>query len=375
MEKLNRMQALIVDSSIIDPYGHPHEWAKRIGRELVNQKAKVQFIVNRKADLNSLSDLSRIGDVEPSLIINESRINYHRISSKDELLFHRKACGELTDLISLRKDTDLFIFPTASSASIEAYGWSETDAEARFILHRDPVIHSSDARVGPSILKRACHRMLENKEFGKLSTPEPELVNRLSTLGLGTPVELLPYPLDKIDRDHRWFKPERKFTIGFFGVQRANKGIQTIQEIIKRTVNYNIQFILHDGRGLLDRRLFQGNVEIVGYQPDLYPFMDRCHVILLPYNRSAYDGHGSGVLMEAAALGIPVVCTSGTIPGKRLKSLGFGELALGDRFGDFWQATKKVIVNYEKYKQAALKTQQHIHAHHGTCKAVEHLMN
>lgn len=131
--------------------------------------------------------------------------------------------------------------------------------------------------------------------------------------------------------DHR---RNGQFTIGVFGTPRRDKGKYRLApifaELLAQTVTKEARFefsalVQKDSRRYRALRLrasfaskLRSDMGRVSFLPaemsseDFISHIRRCDVVLLPYNRAAYERRGSGVMVDAVAHGVPVICQSGT---------------------------------------------------------------
>lgn len=162
------------------------------------------------------------------------------------------------------------------------------------------------------------------------------------------------------------------FTVGVFGPPRRDKGKYRLAPILAeflskaRTMRApsGIKVLIqNDNR--LDRALrlraslvakLRTDVGKVSFLPaemsnaDFISHMRQCDVILLPYNRAAYERRGSGVIVDAVAHGVPAICQSGTAMCELIES-GNGMAASNDR--EFAAGLLALARNPEPYRTAA----------------------
>lgn len=77
--------------------------------------------------------------------------------------------------------------------------------------------------------------------------------------------------------------------------------------------------------------------------------LQKAAIVLLPYDQNHYKHTISGILLEAFALGKPVITTSGTWLAKQVKRYG-GGITLGEAFTDaILAAIESIFKDYPKF--------------------------
>lgn len=162
------------------------------------------------------------------------------------------------------------------------------------------------------------------------------------------------------------------FTVGIFGSPRRDKGKYRLAPIfaafLKQARAMNIRrspamLIQNDGRFDRAMRLraslaakLRTDIGKVRFLPaemtsaDFISHLRQCDVVLLPYIREAYERRGSGVMVDAVAHGIPVICQSETAMCELIES-GNGLAASSD--SEFVECLVAMATNPDRYRQAA----------------------
>lgn len=119
---------------------------------------------------------------------------------------------------------------------------------------------------------------------------------------------------------------DRRVTIGFLGHQRPEKGFQFIPDIIEylQSRSLPVKVLVHNSGPADDdvserlRLLSKANspmvefVESAGDHLEWQGLLDRCDLMVLPYEPNRYRNSGSGLATEAVGSGIPMVVPAGT---------------------------------------------------------------
>lgn len=114
----------------------------------------------------------------------------------------------------------------------------------------------------------------------------------------------------------------KKMTLGFLGSARKNKGFSDIPSIANSIRHLDIGFQVQEANfawdgyldtltellSLGDRINFLPGAASTG---ELNQALSDCSVLVLPYELDSYRFAGSGIMYQAANLGIPIFCTDG----------------------------------------------------------------
>lgn len=127
----------------------------------------------------------------------------------------------------------------------------------------------------------------------------------------------------------------KRMTLGFLGSARRNKGFSSIPQIsnLLRDLDICLQVqeanfewdgylaSMADLLGLGDRVNF---VPGAASNEELNQAMSECSVLVLPYEVDSYRFAGSGIMYQAANIGIPIFCTEGVGFDWDVKNFGIG---------------------------------------------------
>jgi glycosyltransferase involved in cell wall biosynthesis len=133
---------------------------------------------------------------------------------------------------------------------------------------------------------------------------------------------------------HRLIEPKR-MTLGFLGSARRNKGFSSIPHISELLSDLDIDFLVQEANfewddystSMDELHRLGDRIEFVpgaASNGDLKQSMSGCSVLVLPYEVDSYRFAGSGIMYQAANLGIPIFCTEGVGFDWDVKSFGIG---------------------------------------------------
>jgi hypothetical protein len=340
-----------IDSTIKTQAGHPFDWAKKIGAE-VSKRYSVRFFCHVDADNAIFRTLSKIGLVNPCLRFDASFSASGSYGPARELAFYDRIKDDTMQLLDRLPGGEFYAFGTAHPAMLEAAALSGKSGVFSFIFHRDFKIHCSKRVIGETLFEKAFYLAHHSSIQAQVFSPEPELVRRFNDHGLSCSVKLLPYPILKKEFTT---PPKERFTVGFLGAQRKYKGTIFIKNFCEATKSQNISILLHDSSySSLFESDCNSHVQKIGYLNDIYNAIDRCHLIMLPYQPEIYSGHGSGILIDAIARGRPIITTAGSIPASRLQEDGSGLLLKVNSVEESVRLICSIARNYRDYLSMAV---------------------
>ncbi|MAB15305.1 hypothetical protein [Parvibaculum sp.] len=177
--------------------------------------------------------------------------------------------------------------------------------------------------------------------------------------------------------------PQDCFVVGMLGGKRKEQGTDLIPDIVRslaegqqRTGVRRIRILLQkpagldsDSRGSDEAMRFMASLEQLELSDMLeLDFLDpelssaafadaigRSHVLVLPYDIHSYRSRGSGMIIEAAMCGTPVVVTKGFAMADWQEIAGS---PAASNIGEYADAILAVAQNYQRYRDGAVKAGQ-----------------
>lgn len=139
-----------------------------------------------------------------------------------------------------------------------------------------------------------------------------ELCEIYPTFGPGLRIELLPLPHDGAINDRPISVLRR---IGFFGSQRAERGISLLNGLLPKLMQMGYEVTVQDSTATIRQDNSNPALTVLGVVDDFAAELLRCDLIVWPSRWQDYQMRCSGVVSEAIASGVPVVVPSGCTPG------------------------------------------------------------
>lgn len=129
----------------------------------------------------------------------------------------------------------------------------------------------------------------------------------------------LPCPHDGARKiDH----PSELRSIGFFGHQRPERGVDLLPQLVTTLLQRNYQVVVQDSGGTLSQKRGHPHLRILPYVNDFAAEMARCDLVVWPSRWMYYTQCFSGVVSECIATGVPVIVPSGCLPADLVARYG-----------------------------------------------------
>ena len=345
------MRIDILDPGLYTKAGHHLEWNLRLARELTARGHKVHVHSHMNLDVEAAKLLSHCALVTPRFRIlpywesapslrgaNGSRPLSDPVSGQ---LVHFLDGAQLLaeDLHSL-EDADLRIWPSLAAHQLYASSLSASRIPNVSCIHVESSIQLS---AGPMFWRYA---WLASKKAGldfRFGVTVPELQEHFSSLVPEQKFSILPICLDGRTPS----KPRPCIRrIGFFGHQRGEKGIGLLNELVSRLLPEGWEVVVQDSGGLIHGN-GSNNLISLGYVKDIAEEINKCDLIVVPYQESAYRYRGSSVVWEALACGVPVIVPRKTAPSNFAMTLQAGKEFFALAVSDVHSAIKSAEVDYK----------------------------
>lgn len=168
--------------------------------------------------------------------------------------------------------------------------------------------------------------------------------------------------------------PDRPLRVGYVGEARISKGFHLLPFVADRLYHSDlaetVEFHIHSFIFYPDQQFYYQAMAHLHRLPNvtLYPdildpaeyekFVNRCDVILLPYQREYYHRQTSGIYADAVGTGVPVVVSRGTWNARELKRLGGGLAVNPDDYMSLTDATYRVCADIERYREEASRARE-----------------
>lgn len=341
------MKVNIMDPALVVKGGHYFDWDLRIAQTLKKMGHEVHVYAHKTIKPDVTDSLSQSGGVT-GLFSAHPHVNTTALDPiAGEMVNYCDQTRVLANDLKSVGVADLWLWPTFFAQQLNAcaeLGWHTPVVGC---VHQDPGI--AQKSVG-SMLWR--HAMLEVKKKALpyiVGTNERELLHRFMHVVPGNGFPLIPYPCDGFPVS----EPKKSLRrIGIFGAHRAEKGVNILDRLVIELLTGGFEVVLHDSKGVLNVENRDG-LKYLTFAENLAVEIADCDLVVLPYSINAYQGHGSGILAECLACGIPVVGPVGTLPGRTIAEFGAGVLFAEFSVQAILAAVKLANASYVKYANAA----------------------
>lgn len=186
----------------------------------------------------------------------------------------------------------------------------------------------------------------------------------------GCDVDVLNLPAPRAaDQSPEVMHTKRPITVCYLGAAREEKGFLILPDLVEAMAEKN--------RHMLNIRfVIQCSPQIIGYKPsivdairrlksfpssyvelrenvqsthDYYRMLRESDVILMCYDAKKYKHRGSGIAVEAVAMGKSILATKGTFPAY----LAGEAAATGETVDEYVSALDDIILHFDKYRRLA----------------------
>jgi len=256
----------------------------------------------------------------------------------------------------------------------------------------DGEVISWEVRHLPSILYRFASTQLQDAFREKFHLITGDFSHALAYKYLiGRPVLEAPHFFKtKKNCDLRKIQPS--MTIGFLGVQRPHHGFQYVPEIVKNILAFNnsAKVIVHDSGGRMPQvvneiRFLSHNeprLELITSgmegESEWNALLERCDLLVFPYDQASYSTSISGISVEAVIRGIPQVATANTGTSQMLSKYGMPGVVYDDTkpiVDSVVLAIEDVLINYEEYALRAYRASELWASKNGPDKLVDFVLS
>lgn len=269
-----------------------------------------------------------------------------------EIVQYRRESASIAEELRSVREADIWIWPTLRAQEIDACATRGVKVSMVGCVYWEPGVESRS--IGAMLWRDALLSAQETKLPFTLASVEAELRHRFMPILANGRFVVVPHPVGGPPI------PQAKTTlkrIGFFGHQRAEKGLEMVEPLLSRLVGEGYQITFQNSDRDCPVPKVPG-VELLEYVEDIAVPIAECDLVVLPYDVHQYRARGSGILMECLALGIPVTAPVGTLPGRTIERVGVGPLFTANSEGPIYQAIKAAERNYPTFAANAHRTAQ-----------------
>ena len=290
-------------------------------------------------DPGAAREFETFSSVQPLFTLNPYYNGLQEDKIAGELIAYNRLSVSQAEELSKVANSDCWIWPTLLASELNACAFANSNVPVA------GCIHESTSLIGQSdVYWRNAFLNCKNKGFLlNIGVLEPKLLNEYKPLAANCAqlsVFPIPYEAKGINA------PKRKLrTIGFFGAQRAGKGIHLVLDLAKELAGMGYKVVIHDSSEQLNAAEDK-NIEFLGYVENLGYEISRCDLVVLPYDPVKYQTKGSGILWESLAAAVPVVGPSKAAIGDLIEKSGAGAVFNHYDIGSILEAIEMAAKNY-----------------------------
>lgn len=325
---------IFVEPNLKNFNGHPYEGMFSIDKYLLNlKKEKIQFFL--------------IGHKKMEGAVIKSFSNILPLMEKGCFEKNKKYAAEsfkkIINLLDLNSD-DIIIVMTSHLNELRAIEKiSQGKQSPNFILQIHqfyPPLKNSDL-----VFRKKKEIALEfrkvlskiNWQKVRIATTPVKKLNKIMNLLSPNYIEQFPVPFSIFDLKNKKKKIE-ELSIGFLGDGRKEKGIlplfQSFLAIKEKWPKTRLTIQLQKPRGFTDKelinlRLISKKISLLNdcklinmsvNQKSFYSLLSRCNLVMIPYDPNHYKIRLSGIAIQCAIMGIPIITTKNSWPAQTIKA-------------------------------------------------------
>jgi glycosyltransferase involved in cell wall biosynthesis len=393
MKQIEGKRLLIAEEGLIDFHGHFYTWIKAIKK--MNENAGVKVTV--AGNINASEEIKRDLGAIPAFTRNNWSDIYNKRGRLGRFLgvweHNRLVYDEVAQVLENQPPFDAILCPAVRIHHLK--GWKRLchrylgkkfERLVLFMLTSEAIYNEDYSEFSFKrtswFLKRALQAFKNEVANGQvvLSGDSHVTCGEYEQLS-GIPFEVFPSPgvsLSVLDGNKPEAEPrdgERGPVFVMLGVSYFDKGIDLLQSaILKLLDDYpstSARFVIqwaketidYGGKRIeIDNRLRESKsvtlLENVLSETEYQNYFSSADFIVLPYRRRVYFNRISGVAVEAACRGIPVISTENTWLSWAMKEFGAGVNVRDNDSYDLYNQLLYCIANWEQLRNAAAERRQ-----------------
>jgi glycosyltransferase involved in cell wall biosynthesis len=307
------MKINLIDPGLRNQEGHHYDIDKRVALELINLGHEVTIFSHHAFVLND--ELKNTIKIIPIFSLSPySNLKQDHITG--ELDEFRNFSNIYSEELKKTSSADMIIAPTMFSFLLNAFAIAKIKTPISACIHFGPDFRNiSNGKLRWRLAFRNA------KDFLFINIGSLEKINYYDYLPLtyNKKFNIFPKPYDGNYPRQEKNKIE---TVGFFGHQRGEKGMNLLQPLINFLIAKNIKIIFHDSSNNI--KFDHPNINCLGFVENLTNEISKCDLIILPYLQEEYSHRGSGILYEAIASAVPAIVPFNTTLGVHIEESGSG---------------------------------------------------
>ena len=347
------MKINLMDPGLVAQAGHHFEWVANIVRQLVDQGHSVHVYSHTalpdapRDALAALAPVTPIFTAHPFAGPKEAR-QVDPVAG--EYYLYRSHSQTTARELDLTGDADLLLWPTVSAYQLNACALSRRNTPVSCCVHFLPDF--GGFKTGAMWWRDAFLNLRRSQTPLRCGSFVPTLRKHYLPITADGVFHVYPVP-----HGARLIESARQSlgTIGFFGAQRAEKGLHILQGLTARFIKDGLRVLVHDSYNGLKALQPGPQLSVSGYVPDLAAEIPKCDLVILPYDPLEYKDRGSGIAYDALASGIPIVAPFDTTPGDLVETSGAGRTFLYADEESIYRAAVACRTSYAEIAEAAFR--------------------
>ncbi|MFZ4481831.1 MAG: glycosyltransferase [Rhodoferax sp.] len=310
------MKITLLDPGLASTQGHHFDLDLRIARALerLGHDVQVHGYANPDPRLREMADAAGMA------LRSTFRVPTYAALPHDQApmdAYEQMANATAADLAQVPV-SDLWVWPTMAPYQFAAALSKAGSARQLGGLWWTPRFPHA---IGARSWARSARRAVQEKNSIIVGAYDQVLCRAYQSFSPGLDVARIPCPHDGADNDRQ---PSVLRRIGFFGHQRASRGLALVPQLVAALVQRGFQVVVQDSSGSIQGKATHPNVEVLQYIADFAAEIARCDLVIWPSRWEAYVESFSGVMSECVATGVPIIAPSGCLPAEVMARFGSG---------------------------------------------------
>ena len=185
---------------------------------------------------------------------------------------------------------------------------------------------------------------------------------------------LIDLPIPEGSTPRGAYEPNIK-TIGFFGHQRNERGIDILPGLVEGLISNGYKVVLQDSMGKMATGQSGPNLKKINhFVENLGAEIAKCDLVVCPASVEPYTFRLSGIVLNAISTGVPFILPAGTLSALRYLELGSSACYFRHSAEDVMTAIEKIADNYPAYALQAKKAAADWNDSNGVEKFVEGIL-
>lgn len=286
--------------------------------------------------------------------------------------FMEEACRSIARDIAASREAELFVFPTLTPEILGAYVQLTSPPRMSGTTQFHP---SSNHVLGGKVWAESCRTIKERSLKANIFAIDARIGAVVQSFSADFPIRSIAVPHDGKPRGAKSGQLRR---IGFFGVQRPERGNAMIAPLVNQLLSRGFEIVLQNSN-LLPRDATVPpirNLIRLDYVEDIAAEIAQCDMVINALHPAAYAQKTSGIVFDCIASAVPVITPAGTLPALIVQDYARTSRTLYTEFSvaGILRTLDYLSANYSGIAACFATAARDWALHHGVRKHIESLL-